>query len=38
MAKAPRRIDYMSLDIEGGELDALRGWSPEKYAVSAFTI
>jgi hypothetical protein len=21
-----------------GELDALRGWSPEKYAVSAFTI
>jgi hypothetical protein len=37
-AKAPRRIDYMSLDIEGGELDAPRGWSPEKYAVSAFTI
>lgn len=37
-AKAPRHIDYMSLDIEGAELDALRGWSPEKYAVSAFTI
>ena len=37
-AKAPRHIDYMSIDVEGAELDALRGFSLDKYEVDAFTI
>jgi len=37
-AKAPNFIDYISLDIEGGELDALRGFPFSKYKVGAFTI
>jgi len=37
-AKAPRRIDYIEPRHRGGKPNALRGWSPEKHAVSAFTI
>jgi len=37
-AKAPRHIDYVSIDVEGAELDALRGFSLDKYEVDAFTI
>ncbi len=36
--QAPAFIHYVSLDIEGAELEALRGWTPEKYRVGAFTI
>jgi FkbM family methyltransferase len=37
-AKAPRHIDYMSLDIEGAELEALRGLPLDKYTFGAMTI
>ena len=37
-AKAPDFIHYMSLDIEGGELEALKGFPFAKYRVGAFTI
>jgi FkbM family methyltransferase len=37
-AKAPRHIDYVSIDVEGAELDVLRGFSLDKYQVDAFTI
>jgi FkbM family methyltransferase len=37
-ANAPRYIDYISLDIEGAELDALLGLSLDRYEVGAFTI
>ena len=37
-AKAPNFIHYISLDIEGGELEALRGFPFSKYKVGAFTI
>jgi FkbM family methyltransferase len=37
-AKAPRHIDYLSIDVEGAELDVLRGFSLAKYEVDALTI
>jgi FkbM family methyltransferase len=37
-AKAPRHIDYLSIDVEGAELDVLRGFSLDKYEVDALTI
>lgn len=37
-ANAPSFIHYMSIDIEGAELEALRGFSFSKYKVGAFTI
>lgn len=37
-ANAPRYIDYMSVDIEGAEYDALLGLSLDRYEVGAFTI
>jgi FkbM family methyltransferase len=37
-ADAPRHIDYMSLDIEGAELEALRGLPLDKYTFGAMTI
>lgn len=37
-AQAPRHIDYVSIDVEGAELDALRGFPLDKYQVDAFTI
>lgn len=35
---APDFIHYMSIDIEGAELEALKGFSFSKYKVGAFTI
>ena len=37
-ANAPDFIHYMSIDIEGAELEALKGLSFGKYKVGAFTI
>ena len=37
-ANAPSFINYMSIDIEGAELEALKGLSLSKYKVGAFTI
>jgi FkbM family methyltransferase len=37
-AKAPRFIHYVSLDIEGGELDALKGFPFDKYKIGALTV
>jgi FkbM family methyltransferase len=37
-AHAPRHIDFMSIDIEGAEYEALRGLSLDKYEVQAFDI
>ena len=37
-ANAPRFIHYMSIDIEGAELDALKGLDFSQYQVGAFTI
>lgn len=37
-AKAPRFIHFMSLDIEGAELEALRGVPFDKYKFGAFAI
>jgi len=37
-ADAPDFIHYMSIDIEGAELEALKGFSFSKYKVGAFTI
>jgi FkbM family methyltransferase len=37
-AGAPSYIDYISLDIEGAEYDALLGLSLDRYQVGAFTI
>jgi hypothetical protein len=37
-ADAPNFIHYMSIDIEGAELEALKGLSFSKYKVGAFTI
>lgn len=37
-AKAPRYIHYMSLDIEGAELEALRGLPFDTYSFGAMTI
>ncbi len=37
-AHAPQWIDYMNIDVEGAELDALHGLSLDRYQVGAFTI
>jgi hypothetical protein len=37
-AKAPKRIDYMSIDVEGAEYDVLRGLSLDTYEIGGFTI
>jgi FkbM family methyltransferase len=37
-AKAPRFIHYVSLDIEGGELHALKGFPFDKYQIGALSI
>ena len=37
-AKAPNYIHYISIDIEGAELHALKGFSFSKYKVGAFII
>src|SRR5262249_2582745 len=37
-AHSPRHIDFMSIDIEGAEYEALRGLSLDKYEVQAFVI
>jgi len=37
-AKAPRHIDYISIDVEGAELEALRGFSLNKYDFDALTV
>ena len=37
-ANAPSFIHYMSIDIEGAELEALKGFSFSKYKVGALTI
>ncbi len=35
---APRYIDYMSIDVEGAEYDALLGLSLDRYEIGTFTI
>src|SRR5215510_6518629 len=37
-AKAPRFIHYVSLDIEGAELHALKGFPFDKYQIGALTV
>jgi hypothetical protein len=37
-AHAPNYIDYMNLDVEGGEYDALRGLSLDRYQIGALTV
>jgi FkbM family methyltransferase len=37
-AKAPSRIDFMSLDIEGAELEALRGFPFDRYQLGALAV
>jgi FkbM family methyltransferase len=37
-ARAPTFIHYISLDIEGAELEALRGFPFDRYRVGAWTI
>ena len=37
-AKAPHFIHYMSMDIEGGELEALKGFPFDKYQIGALTV
>jgi hypothetical protein len=37
-AKAPRFIHYVSLDIEGGEINALKGFPFDKYEIGALTV
>ena len=35
---APQYIDYMSIDVEGAEYDALLGLSLDRYEIGTFTI
>ena len=37
-AKAPRFINFMSMDIEGGEFEALKGFPFDKYKIGALAI
>jgi hypothetical protein len=36
--RAPQYIDYMSIDVEGAEYDALLGLSLDRYQIGTFTI
>src|SRR5215475_2304393 len=35
---APRFIHYVSMDIEGGEINALKGFPFDKYQIGALTV
>jgi len=35
---APPQIDYLSLDIEGGEVEVLRAFPFERYAIAALSV
>ena len=37
-AAAPRWIDFLSLDVEGFELDILRAWPWETYTIGALVV
>jgi len=37
-AKAPRFINFMNLDIEGAELEALKGFPFDKYKIGALAV
>jgi hypothetical protein len=37
-AKAPQFIHYVSMDIEGAELNALKGFPFDKYQIGALTV
>jgi hypothetical protein len=37
-AKAPRFIHFVSLDIEGAELEALKGFPFDKYSMGALAV
>jgi hypothetical protein len=37
-AKAPRFINFMSMDIEGGEFEALKGFPFDKYKIGALAV
>jgi FkbM family methyltransferase len=37
-AKAPRFIHYVSMDIEGGEINALKGFPFDKYQIGALSV
>jgi Methyltransferase FkbM domain len=37
-AKAPRFIHYLSMDIEGGEPHALKGFPFDKYKIGALSV
>jgi Methyltransferase FkbM domain len=37
-AKAPRFIHFLSLDIEGAELEALKGFPFDKYQIGALDV
>jgi FkbM family methyltransferase len=37
-ANAPKWIDYMNIDVEGAEVDVLRGLSLDRYEIGSLTI
>src|SRR5262245_13707537 len=37
-ANAPRFIHYVSMDIKGGEINALKGFPFDKYQIGALTV
>jgi hypothetical protein len=37
-AHAPNYIDFMSIDVEGAEYDALRGLSLDRYQIGCLTV
>ena len=37
-SEAPTNIDYISVDVEGAELDVLKGFNFEKYKVDYWTV
>lgn len=37
-AKAPKWIDYMNIDVEGAEVDVLRGLSLDRYEIGSLTV
>lgn len=38
LVNAPKRIDYMSLDIEGAEYHALKGFDFRRYTIDLITV